>query len=252
MLNYFGLIGVLLSMCAFAPPVAANVEKIIFLGPDTINVPHQSPTIADLGLDVLSPDSANTRSIRTYLEAEFPGKDEQGLRKGKTTWLLLDNLKPGQRYEVRVCWAATQPTSFTLKTHDVPVVWDTPELISSLSEYSTARLEKKSTQEGEESGQSGRKAIDRRGEHEASMLLLEILAAADYFTDHANLMEKVEPVHVDIILDPYVFNVLPRSLIPTVLYILVVATVFWLFARRMAAGFREFASDKATSEKKQQ
>ncbi|TLS25386.1 hypothetical protein PpBr36_07199 [Pyricularia pennisetigena] len=252
MLNYSGLIGVLLSMCAFAPHVAANVEKTIFLGPETINVPHQSPTIADLGLDVLSPHSAETRSIRTYLEAEFPGKDDQGLRKGKTTWLLLDNLKPGQRYEVRVCWMATQPTSFTLKTHEVPVVWDTPELISALSEYSTARLEKRSTHEGERPEQSSRKATERQGEHEASVLLLEILAAADYFTDDADLMEKVEPVHVDIILDPYVFNVLPRSLIPTVLYILVVATVFSLFARRMAAGFREFASDKATTEKKKQ
>lgn len=241
-----------MTMCAFAPHVAANVEKTIFLGPETINVPHQRPTITDLGLEVLSPESAETRAIRTYLEAEFPGKDDQGPRKGKTTWLLLDNLKPGQRYEVRVCWKATQPTSFNLKTHEVPVVWDTPELISSLSEYSTTRLEKRSTQEGEEPVQPGRKATERRGEHEASVLLLEILAAADYFTDDANLMEKVEPVHVDIILDPYVFNVLPRSLIPTVLYVLVVAIVFWLVARRMAAGFREFASEKANSEKKKE
>lgn len=79
----------------------ANVEKTIFLGPPTVNIPHQHPTLEDLRLDVLTPDNW---SIRTRLPADFPTEKAPS---GKTSWFLLDNLTPNQRYEVRVCWPAT-------------------------------------------------------------------------------------------------------------------------------------------------
>lgn len=47
-------------------------------------------------------------------------------------------------------------------------------------------------------------------------------------------MANPPPVLVDIILDPFVLNVLPRSLVPTVYYIVVVAIVSWLVAKRIA------------------
>lgn len=78
----------------------ANVEKTIFFGPETVNIPHQHPTLEDLRLDVLSPD---TWSLRTRLAADFPTEKAPS---GKTSWFLLDNLTPHQRYEVRVCWSA--------------------------------------------------------------------------------------------------------------------------------------------------
>lgn len=44
-------------------------------------------------------------------------------------------------------------------------------------------------------------------------------------------MSDVPPVDVDIILDPFVQNVLPRSLVPTVGYIIVVAAVSFFVAK---------------------
>jgi hypothetical protein len=78
----------------------ANVEKTIFLGPPTVNIPHQHPTLEDLRLDVLTPENW---SLRTKIPADFPTEKS---RTGKISWYLLDNLTPHQRYEVRVCWPA--------------------------------------------------------------------------------------------------------------------------------------------------
>jgi hypothetical protein len=61
----------------------------------------------------------------------------------------------------------------------------------------------------------------------SSSLFLLLEAAADYFTFNQTLMETVPPVYADVILDPYLLNVLPQSLVPTIAYILVVAIVAW-------------------------
>lgn len=81
--------------------VLANTEKAIFLGPETVNIPSAKPSLDDLNIDILTPTNW---SIRTHIEAEFPSDSRKA---GKPTWLLLDNLTEGQRYELRVCWAAT-------------------------------------------------------------------------------------------------------------------------------------------------
>jgi hypothetical protein len=47
-------------------------------------------------------------------------------------------------------------------------------------------------------------------------------------------MEHVPPVFVDIILDPYLLNVLPRSLVPTGVYLIVVAISSWYLAKFIA------------------
>lgn len=64
-----------------------------------------------------------------------------------------------------------------------------------------------------------------------SILLLRISAAADYYTTNKSLMEDVPPVLVDIILDPFIFNVFPRSLVPTAAYIAIVAVGSFFIAR---------------------
>lgn len=116
--------------------VHANTEKTIFLGPPTVNIPSSSrPALDALLLDVLTPETSHTAIIRTALNASFPISSPylaphgigRGIRSnvsddddddddefGTTSWLILDNLIPGQRYEVRVCWAATvsQPSPF--------------------------------------------------------------------------------------------------------------------------------------------
>jgi hypothetical protein len=117
-----------------------------------------------------------------------------------------------------------QPTSFALDTYPLPVVWDTPELITSLAEYAYGR---------QPASDDGAPPPSRpaAGEHEASVLFLRITAKADYFTTNATLMADVPPVDVDLILDPFVGNVLPRSLVPTVGYIAVVAVVSFFVAK---------------------
>ena len=74
------------------------------------------------------------------------------------------------------------------------------------------------------------------------MLFLRILAAADYFTTDAALMSNVPAVDVDIILDPFLLNALPRSLAGTACYIAMVAVVAFFLARRIASWIQGVAS----------
>lgn len=53
-------------------------------------------------------------------------------------------------------------------------------------------------------------------------------------------METVPSVAVDVILDPYLLNVLPKTLLPTGLYILVIAVGAWFLSgwiARLSASF---------------
>lgn len=88
---------------AWCSPVLGNVEKAIFLGPEPVDIhnPQQQPNIDSLRLEVLSP--LNTQ-LRRQLSASFPSSTSP---KGTEAWFLLDRLRPKQRYEVRICWAAT-------------------------------------------------------------------------------------------------------------------------------------------------
>lgn len=76
-------------------------------------------------------------------------------------------------------------------------------------------------------------------------MLLRVLASADYYTDDAGLMANPPPVLVDLILDPFIFNVLPRSLAPTVGYVIAVAGASWFVARAIASLLRGYAAGPA-------
>jgi hypothetical protein len=65
----------------------------------------------------------------------------------------------------------------------------------------------------------------------SARLFLQVFAAADYYTTNKSLMENVPPVYVDIILDPYIFNIFPRSLVPTGAYITLLAIGSWYLAK---------------------
>lgn len=79
----------------------ANVEKTIFLGPTSATIPSTESGLDDLGLERLSPLKPSTR---TELNASFPTHDTP---EGTESWYFLENLMPGQRYEVRICYLAT-------------------------------------------------------------------------------------------------------------------------------------------------
>lgn len=79
----------------------------------------------------------------------------------------------------------------------------------------------------------GASGVSGGGEHLSSVLFLRIDAAADYFTTDRELMLRPEPVLADVILDPFVLNVLPRTLVPTVGYVVLVAAASWVLASRV-------------------
>lgn len=79
----------------------ANVEKTLFLGPESIHIPQQHPNLDDLRLHVLNPSRSTLRTQLAVTFAELPES------KGTESWFLLDDLRQEQRYEVRICWAAT-------------------------------------------------------------------------------------------------------------------------------------------------
>jgi hypothetical protein len=118
---------------------------------------------------------------------------------------------------------------------------ETPELIQSLSEYSyslsrniiSASSRESKLHDTESSQQTQHK-------YQRSLLLLRILATAEYFTDDQNLMQNALPVSVDIIMDSYVLNIVPRSLLPTIGYICVVSVLFWPLARWISSRAQSF------------
>lgn len=83
--------------------VRANVEKLIFLGP------QRGPEVEELAslgyLDRLPRLSTSVTSVRHQALARFPPTTASS-----ETWILLEGLKRGQRYEVRVCWSASVGT----------------------------------------------------------------------------------------------------------------------------------------------
>lgn len=96
----------LFALLAVLTLVSANVEKAIFLGPATVNIPAQGPSLAALSLDSLSPENT---TVRRELARRFPSESGTPVGesvKGETSWFILDNLIEGQRYEVRICWSA--------------------------------------------------------------------------------------------------------------------------------------------------
>ncbi|KAF4449169.1 hypothetical protein F53441_7565 [Fusarium austroafricanum] len=226
--NYFGYyLGLLLVVLS---PVIANVEKTIFTAPALFPIPQQKPSLADLRLPVLTPDASD---IRTNISRVFP-PEKKDYASGAAIWVLLSNLNPGQRYEFRVCWAAIQPTGFVLDVYELDTVWQTPELIQSLAGYAFSRQDK-GTELHEDLPQNGER------ERGASLLLLQIKASADYFTDNTALMNDPPPVLVDLILDPYLCNIVPRSLISTAGYIVLIGAAAWFVSRSIASKLQAIA-----------
>lgn len=262
----------LLLISLFSSIVLANVEKTIFLGPsstpseENLIIKDASNQQAQRWLDTklhqihtLTPDPTDDRSsLRTKINRVFPSAEYP---RGQDAWFLLEGLTEGQRYEVRVCWAATvhiflsflslslfplpfsrkknhlltdtlphpkkQPTNFYMKTYTPKEVLIIPRLAGSLMEYYPAV--------SPQQAQRQQHAARSKDSESSSSLLLHISAAADYFTSNASVMLHPPPVDVDIILDPFLFNVLPRSLVPTIGWIVVVAVAGWIVSKRVVS-----------------
>ncbi|KLP09430.1 uncharacterized protein LW94_10452 [Fusarium fujikuroi] len=230
-------IGGLLCLLSMA---IANVEKTIFTAPPSLPIPQQKPSLGDLRLPTLTPDAPN---IRTHISRVFPSEPKD-YASGVATWVLLDKLNQGQRYEFRICWAAIQPTVFNLAVYELDTVWQTPELIQSLANYSFSRQDQEAVLTKESTQTEGR-------EREASVLLLQIKSSADYFTNDAALMKDPSPVHVDLILDPYLYGIVPRSLVPAAGYLVLVGAVAWFVSRSIASRLQTITVTTDGANKKQ-
>ncbi|KAK4550612.1 hypothetical protein LTR36_000191 [Oleoguttula mirabilis] len=191
----------------------ANTEKTIFVAPPPTTTPDAGPSFDNLNLFSLSPLQL---SLRLPLPVAFPS-DEQP--RGIDSWYLLQGLTEAQRYEVRICWAAVQPTTFCLDVYNITHVFDTPDLITSLAVYSEARVR-----------QHLPDTEDTVSADKQSVLFLRVQSAADFFTTNTTLMNSPPDVNVDIILDPYLANIFPQSLVPTGGYIIVLAIGSWLLS----------------------
>ncbi|KAG6042232.1 hypothetical protein E4U41_002575 [Claviceps citrina] len=213
----------LLLLHTLAHLAVANVEKIIFTGPP--------PPSSSLNLLPLINLSHNAPSIHTELDRVFASDSSGRLLHGHSSWILVQNLTENQRYELRVCWSALEPTRFDIKAHSLDAVVEDPALLQSIRTFSASQ-------------QSDAHAADSSaaGLLDGSSLLIEIQAAADYFTDDKELMSSPPPVLVDLILDPFLLNVLPRSLLPTMGYLLLLAVTTWFVARRIASGLQSVTS----------
>ncbi|KAK5157202.1 hypothetical protein LTR04_005485 [Oleoguttula sp. CCFEE 6159] len=174
-------------LLALLASVQANTEKVIFTGPASITIPEDvHPGLDALQLESLSPAR---RTLRKQLAVRFPTKRDPSLAQ---SWYLLEGLEEGRRYEVRICWAATQPTVFSLDTHTITDVFATPSLIQALAVYA-------------EEWQEEEYPVDAVSRHQqplatsVSTLFLQICAAAGYFTLNETLMREPPAVDVDII-----------------------------------------------------
>lgn len=126
-------------------------------------------------------------------------------------------------------------------------VFSTPDLISSLASYAEQRrsavLNQKEKIPGLISPFDDLSTAYK--DFRSTTLFLRISAAADYFTTNLTLMQNVPPVQVDIsenppghldsiladsnrpVLDPFLLNVFPRSLLPTAGYLALIAIGAW-------------------------
>jgi len=212
---------VLVLSCGFA---SANVEKTVFVAPAQGLVPDAS--IDNLLLIPLNPEHT---TARTWLDATFSTAEAP---QGTDTWMLLEGLVPGSRYELRICWLATQPTAFKLSTHTMGEAFDNPTLLSAITVFSNTRrqaLDQASIQHLQSRKFINPSSPEVKIAH-SSLLFLQISAAADYYSLNKTLMEHVPPVFVDVILDRYILNVFPKSLVPTASYIVVLAIGSWFLS----------------------
>jgi hypothetical protein len=83
--------------------VSANTEKTIFLAPQ--------PLLASSDLANLCLPSVNQAQSTLYTQLALAAiSEEQQIKRSGQSWYTLHGFNAGQRYEVRVCWAATVST----------------------------------------------------------------------------------------------------------------------------------------------
>lgn len=131
-----------------------------------------------------------------------------------------------------------------METYELSKVFDTPALITSLATYAESRQlppDQLGTEQPDVHSSTMRKSGSTA--EELSLLLLHVQSAASYYTTNKTLMHDPPPVLVDLILDPFLFNVLPRSLLPTAAYIVILAIGSWFLSQVIATWLHRLGRD---------
>jgi hypothetical protein len=71
-----------------------------------------------------------------------------------------------------------------------------------------------------------------------------VRAAADFYSTNQTLMLQPPAVGADIILDPYLLNILPRSLVPTILLVFTTTICGWALSGMTWHFLRDIADAK--------
>ncbi|CUS09982.1 unnamed protein product [Tuber aestivum] len=226
----------ILLLALFSTVVLGNVEKAIFVAPSNpqdllFNGANSTERLEALypGLLKLNPSptcEGICHQLRVTLDTSFIGS-------GERHWVALDHLEQGKRYEVRICWAATSPTDFTLNIYTASQLLDNPSLFANMTAYAFHRLSLSPISELYAPSAAPR-----------SVLYLDIQAKAGYYTHEKPRMESPDPVEVEIILDPFILNVLPESLLPTVVMIVLITLFAFWASGRVYNALRNIASLK--------
>lgn len=100
----FALTSLLITYASLIPGAVANTEKAIFIAPGVEEVPQHTARRSAWYLAVLPKLTHREFTVRVELDRGFPNGTSPF---GPETWFLLEDLKPGKRYEARISWAAT-------------------------------------------------------------------------------------------------------------------------------------------------
>lgn len=165
------------------------------------------------------------------------------------TFQISNSHKKKSRIRPKLTNHQKEPTAFTLDTYPLTTILSTPALLQSLTQHAKSAHQHQPHQIED---QPLKNSSPNNNDDENSVLLLRVLAAADYFSHHSSLMKDPPPVLVDLILDPYLYNVLPQSLVPTVCYLIVVGVVSWFVAKWVASSLTAIASSAKSDQAKKQ
>lgn len=98
------LASLLITYASLIPSALANTEKAIFVAPGAEEVPQHTARRSAWYLAALPRLTHREFTARVELDRGFPNGTSPF---GPETWFLLEDLKPGKRYEARISWAAT-------------------------------------------------------------------------------------------------------------------------------------------------
>lgn len=216
-MRLLNLTSIFLSL-TFLPSAIANVEKVIFLLNPPPDPPLQLTRILSnlLRLNPNSPRLSTTLDLTTNITGrERDAGGNGGIGEGESTiWAVLEKLILGKRYEVRIIWAATEPAKFELEVFTAVEVGE-----MGVEGLVIQGEEKGGKEEGKEEANNG-----ALGSSQGIVMYLRVLAKKDPYNP--------DPVKIELILDPFLWNILPESLLCIgVVVVLVAGAAWWVSGR---------------------